>query len=262
MSIFYRTLYDFEAEDEGELSVKAGSIVREYPSGLEYPNEGWTFVQAADFSVGFVPANYLKQQEGRIRPLDNPNPATPVSASTAMGLHSPDDEAEPDSGGRKVVNNVSLQVDYKAGMITSSIVSTPSSSVASSVMNSTTNTNKMTAKVQSILNQKSTNVKKQTLNKFIGETSKAAGFVPAAEKEDLTELKKVAEDHFQKIISTQTDNFEMLTDMVLSLSDQLNAYGEMSSGFLNKLSELDEYVESEKRKLVLKVNSSVMPILS
>ena len=256
MSIFYRTLYDFEAEDDGELSLKAGSIVREYPSGVETENEGWTFVQAADFSVGFVPTNYLERQEGRIRALDRAVPVTPSVAST-MNLHSPDDEVDLDS---EVPKSAYLKLDkleIKANsnavlplsLPASAAVSTPTSSVACSTQNSST----MNSKLQSSIGLRAAIKKPQTSIKFVGETSKATGFVPAAEKEDLTELKKVTNDNFQRIITTENDNFEMLTDMVHSLSLQLNSYTDVSNGFLDKLSELNEFVEVEKRKQILKV---------
>ena len=43
-------------------------------------------------------------------------------------------------------------------------------------------------------------------------------FFVAAEREDLGELKTITNDNFKKIVSSQTENFELLADMVQSLA--------------------------------------------
>jgi len=49
-------LYDFTAEHEGELTVKAGDIV----TVTQIVDENWHLVQKSDKTTGHVPAQYVK----------------------------------------------------------------------------------------------------------------------------------------------------------------------------------------------------------
>lgn len=64
-SIFYEVLFDFNAEDEGELSVYVGELVKGTDGEAE---EGWLFVTSSDGASGFVPLDYVKE----IDPVGNP----------------------------------------------------------------------------------------------------------------------------------------------------------------------------------------------
>jgi hypothetical protein len=71
----FKVLYDFVAEEEGEISVKAGDIVEDFSNGNTLP-EGWILVKVIDRnSIGFVPRNYIENYQQLILPqLSNESP--------------------------------------------------------------------------------------------------------------------------------------------------------------------------------------------
>ena len=65
----------------------------------------------------------------------------------------------------------------------------------------------------------------------------------------------MTDDNFDKILLSQKDNFDTLVDMVNTLCSQLTSYSEESNGSLNKLSEIEEFMENEKRKVAIKIET-------
>lgn len=65
----FKVLYDFMAEDEGELTVSEGEVVQDCTTDTDAP-EGWILVESAKSNkLGFVPRNYIEELP----------PATPVN---------------------------------------------------------------------------------------------------------------------------------------------------------------------------------------
>ncbi|KAL6076183.1 Src y 2 domains [Balamuthia mandrillaris] len=53
-----RVLFDFEAENEGELTVKAGDLIEVYPQPADDPHDEWTQVELKGV-IGMVPTSYI-----------------------------------------------------------------------------------------------------------------------------------------------------------------------------------------------------------
>ncbi len=70
----FKALYDFNAEEEGELTVKANDILHDC-SGTDPTPEGWILVKnSKSLQVGFVPRNYIESiQSMDSIATDNPN---------------------------------------------------------------------------------------------------------------------------------------------------------------------------------------------
>ena len=55
-------LYDYAAEDEGEVSLAVGEEVEVFPEASQTQAEdGWTKVRKRDGNEGIVPTNYLEK---------------------------------------------------------------------------------------------------------------------------------------------------------------------------------------------------------
>lgn len=80
----------------------------------------------------------------------------------------------------------------------------------------------------------------------------AASRVPslstAAEREDFEELIKRNDEYFTRLLASQAETFDSLTDMVDALTKKLNDSTKSSNDLVSKLSELDELIDEEKRK--------------
>jgi hypothetical protein len=64
MASKFRVLYDFKAEEEGELSVKENDAVTDHSQFLQdSAPDGWIFVKASNNSIGFVPRTYISPLE-------------------------------------------------------------------------------------------------------------------------------------------------------------------------------------------------------
>ena len=70
----------------------------------------------------------------------------------------------------------------------------------------------------------------------------------AVEREDWNELTKRNDEYFSRLVSSQAETFDSLTDMVDALSKKLNEATKSSHDLVSKLSELDELIDEEKRK--------------
>ena len=70
----------------------------------------------------------------------------------------------------------------------------------------------------------------------------------AVEREDWNELTKRNDEYFGRLVSSQAETFDSLTDMVDALSKKLNEATKSSHDLVSKLSELDELIDEEKRK--------------
>mmetsp|Transcript_13742 Transcript_13742/g.15670 ORF Transcript_13742/g.15670 Transcript_13742/m.15670 type:complete len:81 (+) Transcript_13742:44-286(+) len=59
-----KVLFDFNAQDVGELSVVVGEVVRLSSTGQSPQNSGWTLVEkiAPPYGKGYVPTGYLGSQ--------------------------------------------------------------------------------------------------------------------------------------------------------------------------------------------------------
>jgi septal ring factor EnvC (AmiA/AmiB activator) len=70
----------------------------------------------------------------------------------------------------------------------------------------------------------------------------------AVDREDWDELTKRNDEYFARLVSSQAETFDSLTDMVDALSKKLNDATKSSHDLVSKLSELDELIDEEKRK--------------
>jgi hypothetical protein len=70
--MWYKVLYEFTAEEEGELSVSAGERVQDYAMGESTP-EGWILVKSATDQVGFIPKDYAEE----VNDVEEPEEAAP-----------------------------------------------------------------------------------------------------------------------------------------------------------------------------------------
>jgi len=70
----------------------------------------------------------------------------------------------------------------------------------------------------------------------------------AVDREDWEELTKRNDEYFARLVSSQAETFDSLTDMVDALSKKLNDATKSSHDLVSKLSELDELIDEEKRK--------------
>jgi len=256
MPVVYRAMYDFNAEEDGELDLKAGQMVQEHPSGQN--QDGWTFVQNKDKKVGFVPTGYLElYREPSVKMLEAlPVPPTPASTSTSTVVSSstavPTPTPPPTQMMMSAISpaaalNKTLQSpgDDDIGNLSTSIsrfigarsTATPGSNLTPDLTTSSAITKQLTtttadsskpsfrsavSKVDAGLSLGKTHLNSSSTSRQIPSRSRYAP--PAAEREDLSTLKSVSADNFSKILSMQKDNFEILSDMAQGLSDAVSSY--------------------------------------
>lgn len=79
----YEVLFDFPAEDEGELSIYAGECVR---SSTDVDDEGWLFVTSEDNSSGYVPKEYLRLIPGGTSTSESKSTKNDVVATSNANL--------------------------------------------------------------------------------------------------------------------------------------------------------------------------------
>lgn len=77
---------------------------------------------------------------------------------------------------------------------------------------------------------------------------RAPSLASAVEREDWEELTKRNDEYFARLVSSQGETFDSLTDMVDALSKKLNEATKSSHDLVLKLTELDELIDDEKRK--------------
>ena len=70
----------------------------------------------------------------------------------------------------------------------------------------------------------------------------------AVDREDWEDLTKRNDEYFARLVSSQAETFDSLTDMVDALSKKLNDATKSSHDLVSKMSELDELIDEEKRK--------------
>ena len=112
-----RVLYDFNAEDDGELSIAVGETVTIVAAGGTSPHEGWVFVRKSNGGMGFVPRDYLSYNDNQ--------------AATSN------------------VGGSSSQPDYNAGTSTRNTSNLPDKSTSSSSQQNNNSPMKMSSLVQS-----------------------------------------------------------------------------------------------------------------
>uniref|UniRef100_A0A7S2S4P7 SH3 domain-containing protein n=1 Tax=Mucochytrium quahogii TaxID=96639 RepID=A0A7S2S4P7_9STRA len=66
--------YTFSAQDQGELSVQKGDIVRVNNQSQQLSKDGWTLVETVHqpFLKGYVPTNYITPAETKTNPKNRP----------------------------------------------------------------------------------------------------------------------------------------------------------------------------------------------
>jgi hypothetical protein len=104
-------------------------------------------------------------------------------------------------------------------------------------------------------------------------TPRVPALSTAVEREDFDELLKRNDEYFARLLSSQAETFESLTDMVDALTKKLNesvkvssfqiyrfivTFSQCSTDLVSKLSELDELIDEEKRKWRQQVSFSYL----
>lgn len=292
----YKVLYDFHAEEEGEMTVKSGDIVIYDPDegdGDDSKN-GWIFVQSSRSSdCGYVPLDYLELYNNNTVKAPPPSQTiksppdfgTPIVASstpetkTKMSLaslmkmgtvnDSPQTNNKSESISKSQVNisqpppppsfaqsALGAKPPLNLSNITSKL-SLPQSAASPSTLNvSTAGFSSSNADFSSSTNKKSTGKLKSaatTVQNMVKVTNiVAAPRVPslsaAVEREDFEEMVKRNDEYFARLLSSQADTFDSLTDMVDSLSKKLMESTQCANDLVSRLSELDDLIDEEKRK--------------
>ena len=100
MAQHFKVMFDFNAEEDGELSVFAGEVVLSSVSapGAEATPDGWILVHA-DGAAGFVPRDYLEEtfvdtslSPAPVAPMANLDGDSSIPASIPMSAHEFDAE--------------------------------------------------------------------------------------------------------------------------------------------------------------------------
>lgn len=243
MAKYLRVLYDFTAEEEGEMSISVGDVVQFMNNEDDDPKNGWIHVHSTkDAQCGYVPADYLEDVLSSPAAAPPTTIAAPPSAPATSPLPPPAStpatpyaapKATPTSSPGKLNISSLLQQSQQA---TTSTTPTISSLLTKST--STLNKFKSTAKsVQNMVRVTNTVA-----------APRVPALTAAVERDDFDELIKRNDEYFTRLTSSQADTFDSLTDMVDALSKKLNEATQCSNDLVSKLSELDDLIDEEKRK--------------
>lgn len=327
MSQINKVLYDFDAEEEGEMTVRAGDIVKvlpqsEGPDGDDDDRNGWIFVKATRTGQrGYVPLDYIEPTESPAAmksPISMKTPQstqgmdqqsygqsrdqnqTPIRQSESSGqdqIQSTPQEKSPAEVGMRLslAALVNAQSSDKTAQVQPQASTSPdvlppppaplepesepkqygldklpfgmeptepvypkhspgkkskshsAHSVASSFAKSSGSSKAKGSALSKF--KKSANM---VQNMVRVSSAVAAPRVPslasAVDREDWEELTKRNDEYFARLVSSQAETFDSLTDMVDALSKKLNDATKSSHDLVSKLSELDELIDEEKRK--------------
>jgi len=230
--MIYEVRYEFQAEDEGELSCAAHDVVVFVEDPNTDPSSGWTLVRKESTGEeGYVPTEFLEAVQEHTT-MDN---TIPEPAKTApKTIYAP----VPSSSGN---------METRATLSASEMAYSQETGAATRRLKTTSIIAQKLAKLK--VAAKNSMKKKGTLS---GATPMGAPRAPAlslaADKENLSEVLSLLNDYFTKVenfhVSTM-GNFESSLD---SFGVKLNDSAEKSVELVQHLATLEEIIESELSK--------------
>ena len=249
----FKVLFDFSAEEEGELSIYEGE---EVTAATNVPDDGWILVTSNDKASGFVPIDYLQLVQNNDNSWDNklPLPAPSVHAPSSAAPTAPPLTINTNSasGYQNVqqLNNKPIQpaqapisnsmfspTPYKSTplvqppklssvtpfqMKSANNATTPSSSasVGSIMTASTASTNKLSLLKASKAIVNANRVASQLSSK-VTPPPRAPALLAAVERDHLDDLLKKNSEYFGRIVASQGETLDSVTDMVDTLTKKL-----------------------------------------
>lgn len=240
----FKVQYDFQAEDEGELTVRCGEIVVSIDDDHETAADGWLLVVTEiDRREGYVPSDYLeKLPDVAAVPTDNAQlpapPATrsdmnndfampappmkkPVPSPTPMAAEAPSSSSFMPSNGFSVDKESSMRRMRTTAEIAQKLV-------------------KLKAAAKESMNRKSTKASTTPMG-----APRAPALSLAADKENLNEMLALLNDYFAKVESYHSSTLESFSMALDHFEVKLQDTTEKSSELVENMTTLEEIVENE-----------------
>jgi hypothetical protein len=289
---FFEVLFDFSAEEEGELSIYQGEKVSATTNADE---DGWLCVTSDDGSTGFVPIEYLKPSEtGFDHPAsapdveedaseapaaapepapssaqayinNTPKPPTPPSvrvaepssaasnASSNSRLTADMLAAEPESAPARAAQSVPTQQPKAQTAPQAESIFSPLGAKASTGPASVSSASRVS--MGSKFSLKSAAKSVANVNRAVAQLStktippaKPPTLMLSVERDNLDELLKKNSEYFTRVVASQGETLDSVTEMVDVLTKKLADASQSSNDFVSRLNELDEMIDEEKRK--------------
>jgi hypothetical protein len=295
MATHCQVLYTFAAEDEGELSVSAGDIVtvNAGEDGIfgtdDDTKDDWVLVEANGTS-GYVPANYLKQQQPGPEPAPAPAPAplvaplvVPSPAHTTASTFTPAqsmpgfpsapirrlsdprlaqhllETIDPKTVGGGVAGNKSPLRSPVTSTLASTV--TPGGAGTAGAKRSV-GAAAAWAKVKSNTPNASANNSAKLFSSVrtmmsgtMTSTQRTPALSAAVAAEDYGEMFRRNEDYFLQLQASRADTFSTLSEMVDALATRVNDNTEANGTVMGRIGELDALIDEERRKWKQKIET-------
>ena len=242
----FKALYDFDAEEEGEISIKKEDVLEGTP-GMEV-HEGWIFVTTASGLSGFVPEGYITKIDLLELNTHNVMPDEVENvAAYDLSLRTPAKPSEPTSNVEPLSKpSAELEKEIPTSYISNNVAFTSSKFAPSTEKQATTPRAVMYASKASLSMMKpKTSSSKQPVNVPV---PSIPSLTAAIDRDDLQELVKLNGQYFAKNLSNQSDTFDTLTEMLTSLRSKIDESLQASTDLAQKFTDLDEMIDADKEK--------------
>lgn len=268
----FKVLYNFQKEEDGELSVKAGDVVQDYSMGKENP-EGWILVKSKNNEIGYVPVDYLKEIEQppsekkseksdysmNIKDLEKtpeskPETIQPIDPNIAKTWSFAQVEKPPEHNIENLMHQASKGLSRTSSKesLTSytnekSNFGKFSSSLSRGGASATGNRRLYTAAhaIKSMMNP----INKMKVHGSTITGPKPPPITSIIENEDYDDLIQLTEKYFDKMINNQAEYFSSqsstLEDFSVNIKDSINSSNEL----IVHLATLGEMIDEEKKHL-------------
>ena len=237
-------LYDFRAEEEGELTVSAGTEVN-VAGGSLHTSDGWVLVETATapFSKGYLPRDYIDVVKTTASPSLGGIISSPASSALSVELlkaaaATADKEQSP-----TVVSNFAPVRRLSDPRLPQHLLETLDPSEAGAGIAPSSSSSPSSAPAPAPPNFSTT-----ALAQVRRSNGTKATVASAASAEDFAQLFASHDEWFHSAVDRRKAAHQDLVGNIKSLCDRLRAVQDENDGVLEKINELDQLIEGERNQ--------------